>query len=252
VNTLPLRDLQTLHLPPALHQEIDVMRILVVEDDELLAEGMLTAIRRGGWAVDRVGSGREAIAVCDIEQPGIIVLDLGLPDMDGLRVLRHIRQKKLPIQTMILTARDAVDDKVAGLDAGADDYLTKPFNVDELLARLRVLERRVGTADTAEITLGDIVLNTSTNQASRNTETLALSRREYMLLKALMENAGSILTRENLESRLYGWGEEIASNALDVHIHNLRKKVGNDFIQTIRGMGYMVNKTSVAKTRGRK
>jgi DNA-binding response OmpR family regulator len=224
------------------------MRILVVEDDELLAEGMLTAIRRGGWAVDRVATGKEAIAVCDIEHPGIVVLDLGLPDMDGLRVLKHIRHKKFPIQTMILTARDAIDDKVAGLDAGADDYLTKPFDVDELLARLRVLERRLGTADTAEITIGDIILNTSTNRVSRCAETLALSRREYMLLKALMENAGSILTRESLESRLYSWGEEIASNALDVHIHNLRKKVGNEFIQTIRGMGYMVNKASAKKT----
>jgi len=223
------------------------MRILVVEDDELLAEGMLTAIRRGGWAVDRVGTGREAIAVCDIEHPGIVILDRGLPDMDGLRVLKHIRQKKLPIQAMILTARDAIDDKVAGLDAGADDYLTKPFSVDELLARLRVLERRLSTADVAEIVLGDITLNTSTNRVSKNADTLPLSRREYMLLKALMENAGSILTRENLESRLYSWGEEIASNALDVHIHNLRKKIGNDFIQTIRGMGYMVNKATVAK-----
>lgn len=228
------------------------MQILVVEDDELLANGMLTAIRRGGWAVDRVGTGREAIAVCDIEHPGIVVLDLGLPDMDGLRVLKHIRHKKLPIQTMILTARDAVDDKVAGLDAGADDYLTKPFNVDELLARLRVLERRLGTADAAEIVLGDITLNTSTNTVSKNLEPLPLSRREYMLLKALMENAGSILTRESLESRLYSWGEEIASNALDVHIHNLRKKIGNDLIQTIRGMGYMVNKATVAKNPGRK
>jgi len=223
------------------------MRILLVEDDELLAEGMLTAIRRGGWTVDRVGTGREAIAVCDTEHPGIVVLDLGLPDMDGLRVLKHIRQKKLPIQTMILTARDAIDDKVAGLDAGADDYLTKPFNVDELLARLRVLERRLSTADVAEIVLGDITLNTSTSRVWKNADSLAVSRREYMLLKALMENAGSILTRENLESRLYGWGEEIASNALDVHIHNLRKKIGNDFIQTVRGMGYMVNKTELVK-----
>jgi len=224
------------------------MRILVVEDDTLLAEGMLTAIRRGGWAVDRVGTAREAIAVCDIEQPGIVVLDLGLPDMDGLRVLRHIRQKKMPIQTMILTARDSVDDKVAGLDAGADDYLTKPFNVDELLARLRVLERRLGNAAAAEIVVGDITINTSTHVVSKQAEVLALSRREYMLLKALMENVGSILTRENLDNRLYGWGEEVASNALDVHIHNLRKKVGNDFIQTVRGMGYMISKPSLAKT----
>lgn len=224
------------------------MQILLVEDDALLAEGMLTAIRRGGWAVNHVGTGREAIAVCDLEQPGIVILDLGLPDMNGIRVLKHVRQKKLPIQVMILTARDAVDDKVAGLDAGADDYLTKPFNVDELLARLRVLERRLGTADAAEIVIGDIALNTSTHIVHKQGEILPLSRREYMLLKALMENAGSILTRDSLENRLYSWGEEIASNALDVHIHNLRKKVGNDFIQTIRGMGYMVNKIAANKT----
>ena len=223
------------------------MQILLVEDDALLAEGMAEAIRRGGWSVNHVGSGREAIAVCDIEQPGIVILDLGLPDMNGIKVLRHIRQKKLPMQVMILTARDAIDDKVAGLDAGADDYLTKPFNVDELLARLRVLERRLGTADSAEIAIGEITLNTSTHIALRGGEALPLSRREYMLLKALMENAGSILTRDSLESRLYSWGEEIASNALDVHIHNLRKKVGNDFIQTVRGMGYMISKQQAGK-----
>lgn len=223
------------------------MQILLVEDDALLAEGMIEAIRRGGWSVNHVSTGREALTVCDIEQPGIVILDLGLPDMDGIKVLRHVRQKKLPIQVMILTARDSVDAKVAGLDAGADDYLTKPFNVDELLARLRVLERRAGTADSAEVSIGDITLNTSTHIAHRAGETLALSRREYMLLKALMENAGSILTRDSLENRLYSWGEEIASNALDVHIHNLRKKVGNDVIQTIRGMGYMISKPPAGK-----
>jgi len=194
-----------------------------------------------------VSSGREAIAVCDIEPPGIVILDLGLPDMNGMKVLRHIRQKKMPMQVMILTARDAIDDKVAGLDAGADDYLTKPFNVDELLARLRVLERRLGTSDSAEIVIGDIALNTSSHIVLRGGEVLPLSRREYMLLKALMENAGSILTRDALENRLYSWGEEIASNALDVHIHNLRKKIGNEFIQTVRGMGYMVSKSPAGK-----
>jgi len=223
------------------------MQILLVEDDGLLAEGMVEAIRRGGWSVNHVSSGREAIAVCDIEPPGIVILDLGLPDMNGMKVLRHIRQKKMPMQVMILTARDAIDDKVAGLDAGADDYLTKPFNVDELLARLRVLERRLGTSDSAEIVIGDIALNTSSHIVLRGGEVLPLSRREYMLLKALMENAGSILTRDALENRLYSWGEEIASNALDVHIHNLRKKIGNEFIQTVRGMGYMVSKSPAGK-----
>mgnify|MGYP001568362752 CR=1 FL=1 len=227
------------------------MQILLVEDDALLAEGMLAAIRRGGWSVNHVSTGREAMAVCDLERPGVVVLDLGLPDMDGIRVLRHIRQKKLSMQVMLLTARDSIDDKVAGLDAGADDYITKPFEVDELLARLRVLERRLGSADAAEILIGDIVLNTSTHIVHKQSEVLPLSRREYMLLKALMENAGSILTRDSLENKLYSWGEEIASNALDVHIHNLRKKVGNEFIQTIRGMGYMVSKPA-SRTRTEK
>jgi DNA-binding response OmpR family regulator len=225
------------------------MQVLLVEDDTLLAEGIMAAIRRGSWSVDHVSTGREAIVVCDLEQPAIVVLDLGLPDMSGIKVLRHIRQKELPIQVMVLTARDTIDDKVTGLDAGADDYLTKPFSVDELLARLRVLERRQGSAGSAEITINDITLNTATQTVSHNGEILPLSRREYMLLKVLMESAGSIQTRSSLENHLYSWGDEIASNALDVHIHNLRKKVGSDLIQTIRGMGYMITKPSESRSR---
>ncbi|MDO8342335.1 MAG: winged helix-turn-helix domain-containing protein, partial [Cellvibrio sp.] len=167
-------------------------------------------------------------------------LDLGLPDMDGIDVLKLVRQKKLPTQVLILTARDSTNAKVIGLDSGADDYLTKPFELDELLARLRVLERRLGNSSSSLINIGPLSLNTAHHEVLLDGAPLVLSRREYMLLKALVEHVGVIQTREGLEAKLYSWGDEVSSNAIEVHIHNLRKKLPPDFIRTLRGIGYMV------------
>jgi len=217
------------------------MQILIVEDDRPLAQGLKIALRKQGYAVNHVESGKDCLHVVATEDPGIVVLDLGLPDIDGLKVLREIRAKNDSLPVILLTARDSTGDKVAGLDCGADDYLAKPFEMTELLARLRVLERRLGTSKTNLISLGDVELDTAAQTATFQKQHIELSRREYMLLKSLMENAGKVLTRTTLESKLYSWGEEVCSNALEVHIHHLRKKLGTDFIKTVRGVGYKVD-----------
>lgn len=218
------------------------MQLLLVEDDPSLASGLQRALQNEGFAVNHVGTGKHALQVVKAETPDIVILDLGLPDIDGLEVLRQIRKVQSALPVLLLTARDTLDDKVAGLDSGADDYLAKPFDMPELLARLRVLERRLGTAQSNAITIGDVSLETTSHQVIAGGEELELSKREYMLLKALMENAGKVQTRNSLESKLYSWEDEIASNALEVHIHNLRKKLGADFIKTVRGVGYTVKK----------
>lgn len=215
------------------------MRILLVEDNPSLGSGLKNALAEEGFAVNLVDTGQLALAAVRAEPPDIIVLDLGLPDMDGLDVLAAIRQKH-SIPVMLLTARDGVDDKIRGLDRGADDYLAKPFDVKELAARLRVFERRLSTASTSIIQIKEVALDTSAHSVSVDNNTVEFSRREYMLLKALMENAGKVVTRDSLETRLYSWNEEVASNALEVHIHNLRKKLPDNFIKTVRGIGYSV------------
>jgi len=218
------------------------MQLLLVEDDPALASGLQRALQSEGFAIDCVGSGQHALQVVKTETPDIIILDLGLPDIDGLEVLKQIRKKHASLPVLLLTARDTLDDKVAGLDTGADDYLAKPFDMPELLARLRVLERRLGTAQSNEIDVGEVALSITSHQVTVGGQDVELSKREYMLLKALMENAGKVQTRSTLESKLYSWEDEIASNALEVHIHNLRKKFGADFITTVRGVGYTVKK----------
>jgi len=219
------------------------MHLLLVEDDPALARGLQQALHNEGFAVNHVLTGRHAIQVVKTETPDIVILDLGLPDIDGLEVLKQLRKINPVLPVLLLTARDTIDDKVTGLDAGADDYLPKPFDMPELLARLRVLERRLGTAQSNEITIGDVVLSTTSHQVIFQGEELELSKREYMLLKALMESAGKVQTRNSLESKLYSWDDSVASNALEVHVHNLRKKLGTDFIKTVRGVGYTVKKT---------
>lgn len=214
------------------------MRILLIEDDESLADGIATALRHEAYAVDCARTGREGIALAQAAHPDLIILDLGLPDVDGIDVLKSLRQKRVGCTVMILTARDALTAKIQGLDAGADDYLTKPFAVDELLARLRALERRSGASRSPEIVIGEVAINTASHEVLLNGQTVKLSRREFALLRALAERPGHILSREQLEDKLYSWGEEVASNTVDVHIHNLRKKIYPEFIQTIRGVGY--------------
>ncbi len=218
------------------------MYILLVEDDALLADGIIKALQRERFTVNHVKEGQAALNHINVEPPDILILDLGLPDMDGLELLKRLRKNNSSILVLILTARDLLDDKLIGLDSGADDYITKPFELKELIARLRVLERRISNININEISIGNIILNTSTLQTTVDGVSLQLSKREYMLLKALMEGAGAILTRENLEAKLYSWGEDIASNAIEVHIHNLRKKLPTGFIQTVHGMGYIIKK----------
>jgi DNA-binding response OmpR family regulator len=219
------------------------VQILLVEDDYGLAKGLQQALSDEGFIINQVGSGEAALHVVATEMPDIMILDIGLPDIDGLTVLKTLRKKsELPV--LLLTARDSLEDKVAGLDAGADDYLAKPFEMPELLARLRVLERRLSTSKSNLISIGEICLDAQANMVLENGEAMNLSKREFMLLKALMEAAGKILTREALEARLYSWGDEISSNAIEVHISNLRKKLPKDFIKTVRGIGYTVKKST--------
>ena len=219
------------------------MQILLVEDDISLAEGLQQALARESITVNHVAKGKEAIHIVESFPPDIVILDLGLPDMDGLTVISHLRKNKITIPILILTARDSVEDTVSGLDVGADDYLAKPFEMPELLARIRVLERRISTTtESNDICIGPVTLDTSSMQVKIAGQETLLSKSEYMLLKTLMQNAGRIQTRDNLESQLYSWGEEVSSNALEVHIHHLRKKIGIEFIKTIRGVGYTVNK----------
>ena len=216
------------------------MQLLMVEDDIPLATGLKKALQAQGFAVNHVDTGKAALHVIGVEKPDMVILDLGLPDMDGLDVLRAIRRKHVQLPVLLLTARDSVEDTVAGLDCGADDYLAKPFDMVELLARLRVMERRMSRIQTTAINLGNVSLDTVVQRVTLDGQEVELPRREYMLLKSLMENAGRVQTRAVLESRLYSWGEEVSSNALEVHVHHLRKKFGNDFIRTIRGVGYKV------------
>jgi len=216
------------------------MLILLVEDDLSLAKALQQALQKQGYAVNAVASGKAALHVVRIDAPDIVILDLGLPDMDGLTVLKAIREQSLELPVLLLTARSSLDDRISGLDSGADDYLAKPFEMTELFARLRVLERRLSTSKSAEIVIGDVALDINSGHVTVSGKELELSRREYMLLKSLMESAGRVLTRDTLETRLYSWGEEVSSNALEVHIHHLRKKLGAQFITTVRGVGYKV------------
>jgi len=214
------------------------VRLLLVEDDASLAAGLSLALRNKGFAVNHVTRGDHALHAVATDPPDLIVLDLGLPDMEGLQVLRSVRAGGGRLPILVLTARDSLSDKVAGLDLGADDYLAKPFEMQELEARIRALGRRLGGAGSSLITLGDLQLDTASMQVRKAGVPVELSRREYALLKALLENSGKVLTRETLEGKLYGWDEEVASNTLEVHIHHLRRKLGQDLIRTVRGVGY--------------
>ncbi len=216
------------------------MRVLLVEDDGMIGESLRTALRQSGFAVDWVRDGEAADATLASERFDVVLLDLGLPRRDGLDLLRAVRGRGDRTPVIVLSARDALASRVGGLDAGADDYLLKPFELDELLARMRAVRRRHdGRADSA-VQVGDVVLDAATKQVSRAGMPVPLSAREWALLEALMARPGAILSRAQLEDRLYGWGEQIDSNAISVFIHQLRRKLGDDFIQTVRGVGYYV------------
>lgn len=216
------------------------MRILLIEDDELLGEGLRVALSNDGHAIDWLRDGEHARqATSGDEAWDVVLLDLGLPRRDGMTVLRDLR-KRSTVPVLILTARDRVEDRVEGLDAGADDYLVKPFEIAELKARLRAVSRRHAGRATAGLRHGDLLLSPDAQEAIWQGQRVELTRREFMLLTALVENAGRVLTRERLEQALYGWDDEVESNALEVHVHHLRKKLSPDFIRTVRGVGYSV------------
>ncbi|MDF1796003.1 MAG: response regulator [Coxiellaceae bacterium] len=220
------------------------MRVLLVEDDELLGDGICSGLKHYGHTVDWVKDGKSAQDAITSTQESfdIVVLDLGLPKMSGLDVLKNMRERNVPTPVVILTARETIDDRVKGLDAGADDYLTKPFDLDELCARMRALQRRSKSRAKPLLTYNDIILDPAAHVVTYKGEQVLVSRREFSLLQKLLENAGRVISREQLNQTLYGWGENIDSNALEVHIHNLRKRFGSDLIRTIRGVGYMAEK----------
>jgi two-component system response regulator QseB len=223
------------------------MRILLVEDDELLGDGLRTGLVQYGYAVDWLKDGQSADQALKTETFDLIVLDLGLPKLSGISVLQNLRSRGLTMPVLILTARESIEDRVKGLDSGADDYLTKPFDLDELCARLRALQRRFSSRAEPVLQHENISLDPASHTVMLNNETINVSRREFALLHKLLENAGRVLSREHLTQSLYGWGEDVDSNALEVHIHNLRKKFGQNFIRTIRGIGYMIDKSKEEK-----
>ena len=218
------------------------MRVLVVEDDALLGDGIEAGLRQQGFSVDWVRDGVAAAHAIEAEPYAAIVLDLGLPRRSGLEVLKELRLARNPVPVLILTARDTVGDRIAGLDAGADDYLIKPFDLGELSARLRALIRRAGGSPAAVLSVGPLSLDPAGRTVTFRDEPKQLSAREFDLLQVFMLNAGRVLTREQLVSSLYAWGEEIESNAIDVHLHHLRKKLAPEIVQTLRGIGYILPK----------
>ena len=218
------------------------MRILLVEDDSLLGDAIEAGLRQAGHAIDWVRDGIAAETALATGDYAAAVLDLGLPRKDGLEVLRGLRAKKRALPVLILTARDTVDDRIKGLDAGADDYLVKPFDLGELTARLRALLRRAGGQPAPLLAAAGITLDPATRAVTHGREAIDVSAREFALLQALMQHAGRALSRAQLEEQLYGWGEEVGSNAVEVHIHNLRKKLGAEAIRTLRGIGYVMAK----------
>ena len=214
------------------------MRLLLVEDDALIGRGVADALSDEGYAVDWVRDGAAGLAQLATGVHDLVILDLGLPERDGLSVLREARARSIALPVLVLTARDAPSDRVLGLDGGADDYLVKPFDLDELAARIRaLLRRRVGRSDPI-ISHRGVTLNPSTHQVQLNGRPVTLQPREFYLLLAMIERPGAVLSREQLREKLYGWGDNVESNTIEVYVHALRKKLGADYIRTVRGVGY--------------
>jgi two-component system response regulator QseB len=218
------------------------MRLLVVEDDPMIGASIRTGLRQEGYTVDWVRDGDAADLATTTNDYDAILLDLGLPGKTGLELLAQWRRQQKTLPILIITARDAVADRIAGLDTGADDYLVKPFDLNELAARLRALLRRRSGRATPVIEHGPLVLDPATHEVRLNGNAIRLSGREFALLHALLQDPGVPLSRSQLEDRLYGWDEEIGSNAVEVHIHALRRKIGGDLVRNVRGVGYMVPK----------
>lgn len=228
-------------MTPFRYGAIRPMRVLLVEDDELLGSGICDALERTRYTVEWVRDGAQALEALRGSGVDLAVLDLGLPRMDGMEVLRRAREAGVTTPVLVLSARDTTLQRIGGLDAGADDYLTKPFDLDELMARIRVLERRTRGGVVNVIRHGDIELDTSAMTVSVDGRSVDLQRREYMVLRKLLENIGHVLSRQQLVDNIYGWDSELESNALDVHIHNLRRKLRPGLIRTVRGVGYVID-----------
>lgn len=219
------------------------MRVLLVEDDAMIAQGLQTALRQAAFVVDWTSDGRSAAAALRADVFDLVLLDLGLPLRDGVEVLRELRQRGNSTPVIVLTARDDVQSRIAGLDAGADDYIVKPFDLDEVMARMRsVLRRAAGRGDPC-IQHGDLRLDPVTRTVEQQGKPVNLSAHEYSVLEALLQRPGAVLSRAQLEDRLYGWDEPIGSNAVEVYVHGLRRKLGSDTIRTLRGVGYFIPKT---------
>jgi len=219
------------------------MRILLVEDDRMIGEAVSIALKDAAYAVDWVKDGMAANSVLEHGEHQAVLLDLGLPKRDGLEVLRRLRQGGSSVPVIVITARDGVDDRIKGLDFGADDYLVKPFDVNELLARLRAVIRRQGGQAAPILSNGRVTLDPASHEARCGDTTELLSAREFSLLHALLLRPGTIFTRAELEEHIYGWNEEVESNAVDFLIHGIRKKLGADVIKNVRGAGWMVEKS---------
>ncbi len=216
------------------------MRILLVEDDAMIGEAVSTALKDAAYAVDWVQDGKTALATLDSAEHQVVLLDLGLPGQDGLDVLKRLRQAGRDLPVIIITARDGVDDRVRGLDLGADDYLVKPFDVNELLARMRAVIRRQSGQSSPILSNGYVDLDPATREATCSGVTVLMSAREFALLHSLLLRPGQILTRAELEEQIYGWNEEVESNAIDFLIHGVRRKLGAGVIKNVRGSGWRV------------
>ena len=216
------------------------MKLLLAEDDPMVGEGMQQGLRQAGFVVDWARDGAAAELAAKTGDYAVLVLDIGLPRQDGLTVLKRLRQAEYTLPVLVVTARDAVADRVAGLNLGADDYLVKPFDLDELVARVRALLRRQSGRGRSEMRLGALCLDPDRREVSLSDQAIALSQREFALLEALMARPGTVVSRESLEECLYGWDGEVSSNAIEVHLHNLRRKLGGEWIRNVRGVGYKV------------
>ncbi|HEX7053577.1 MAG TPA: response regulator [Burkholderiales bacterium] len=216
------------------------MRLLVVEDDPLIGRAVVNGLREGGYAVDWVRDGAAAELALSTTVYDLVVLDLGLPRKDGLELLRALRRGGNEVPVLIITARDGLSDRVTGLDLGADDYLVKPFDLDELLARSRAIVRRRLGRTSPEITYGSLTLDPVRRRVLFRGETVDLSAREFAVLEALMKEPGAVVSREKLEEAVYGWGEEVGSNTVEVHLHHLRRKLEPQVIRNVRGVGYRI------------
>ena len=219
------------------------MRILLIEDDPMIGKSLREALKDAGISVDWARSGEDGETALSVGGYAVVLLDIGLPGKSGIEVLRAARKTGNKTPLMLITARDELDDRVAGLDLGADDYITKPFEMRELMARLRAVLRRSGGAAVSTLTNGEIELDLDTHEVRYRGKSLVLSAREFGLMRALLERPGTILSRTQLEEKLYGWGEEVESNAIDVLIHYLRRRFDKDIIRNVRGAGWLVPKS---------